>query len=164
MIKKIAAVAMASAMLFATAAQAASFSSGNAPDVARVLKADGLTADIDADGKKPYVAAQMKDGTKFIVEFYHCDNNKLNCGIAIWTANWTAQVSKDQLNRWNRWTFVCPIYAEDEDKSTSIWMGVTVTPTDNAQSVEMHAKVFLECLDNFQDFLRDPEGFLKANE
>lgn len=164
MIKKIAAVAMASAMLFATGAQAAAFSGGNASDTARVLQADGLTAKVDADGKKPYVAAQLKDGTKFIVEYYRCDSNKQNCGIAIWTANWNSQVTKEQLNRWNRWTFVCPIYAEDEDKSTSIWMGVTVTPSMNAQAVQLQEKAFLTCLDDFQTFLQDPEAFLKANE
>jgi hypothetical protein len=164
MLKKIAAAATVSAMLMATGAQAASFSAGSSADVARVLQADGITARTDVEGSKPYVAATLKDGTKFVVEYYHCDSNRLNCDIAIWTANWTETVSSDQLNRWNRWTFVCPIYGAADGKSTSVWMGVTVAPSDNAQTIELQAKVFTKCLDQFQEFLRDPEGFLKNNE
>lgn len=163
MFKKIAAAALVSAMLMANSAQAAGMS-GSPSDVGRVLSSNGITSTSKVEGNKPYLAAVMKDGTKFVVEFYRCDASKTNCGIAIWTANWSEVVSKDQLNRWNRWTFVCPIYAMDEDKSTSVWMGITTDASDNAKSVELQMNTFTKCLDQFQDFLRDPEGFLKENE
>jgi hypothetical protein len=164
MSKKFAALMLTAAMAFGGAAQAAGFSGGSSANVASVLTADGVTAVTKTEGKKPYVAATLKDGTKFVVEFYHCDANKLNCGIAIWTANWTSTVTSEQLNRWNRWTFTCPSYAMDDDKSTAVWMGINVAPSDNAQSVELQFKAFNHCLDQFQEFLTDPEAFLKANE
>lgn len=161
MFNKFAAALMVTGVLAASGgAQAASFSAGSSADVARVVQAGGITAVTKVEGKKPYVAATMSDGTKFVVEFYHCDDNRLNCGIAIYTANWSEEVTTDQLNRWNRWTFVCPVYGSS-DKSSSVWMGVTVTPSDNAKTVETQIKAFTSCLGDFQEFLSDPEAFLK---
>lgn len=161
MSKKIAAaLTLSAAMVFAGTAQAASFSAGSSADVAKVLQADGYTATAKTEGNKPYIAATTSDGVKFVVEFYKCDTNKLNCKIAIYTANWSIEPTQDQINRWNRWTFVCPVYGA-ADKSTSVWMGVMVDPSDSAQSVELQLKQFDLCLSDFQSFLRDSEAFLK---
>ncbi len=160
MSQKIAALVLTAALSVTGAAQAASFSSGSNADTAKVLQADGMTAKTAVEGSKPYVAAVTADGSKFVVEYYKCDASKLNCGIAIWTANWDTQVTTDQINRWNRWTFVCPAYSA-ADKSSSVWMGVNPAPSDNAQTVELQAKMFSSCLVSFKDFLSDPEAFLK---
>ena len=161
MSKKIAAaLALSATMAFAGVAQAAPFSAGSSADVAKVLLADGFGATTKVEGNKPYVAATTSGGTKFVVEFYKCDASKLNCKVAIYTANWTEEPTLDQINRWNRWTFVCPVYGS-ADKSTSVWMGVMVDPSDNAQTVELQLKTFNTCLTDFQAFLVDPEGFLK---
>ncbi|MDQ0464453.1 hypothetical protein QO010_002234 [Caulobacter ginsengisoli] len=153
-------LALCATMAFGGAAQAAGFSAGSSADVARVLQADGFTATTKVEGNKPYVAATTSDGTKFVVEFYKCDTSKLNCKVAIYTANWTEEPTLDQINRWNRWTFVCPVYGA-ADKSTSVWMGVMVDPSDNAQTVELQLKTFNGCLSDFQAFLTNPEAFLK---
>ena len=52
----------------------------------------------------------------------------------------------------------------DDDKSTAVWLGVNLAPSDNAQTVELQLKAFTHCLDQFQEFLADPEAFLKENE
>lgn len=148
------------ALLCATAASAApKFDAGVIADVAKVFKADGLQATV-TKGEPDYIAAVTPDGVKFITELYQCDGGR--CQLAIYSANWTVPgITLDDINGWNRWTFMCPAYMSADNKPT-VFMGVQTAVSDDPQAVELEVKRWMGCMDNFQSFLRDPKAFLKG--
>ena len=153
------ATAALAALLTVSAAQAApKFDSGSINDVAKVMQADGMKAEI-TKGKPDYIVGTTTDGVKFMAELYQCDTGR--CQVTVYTAFWgPGKATAEDMNGWNSWTFMCPAFLKEG--KPFVTMGVQTAPSDDAQAVELELKRWVGCMDSFQDFLRDPKAFLKS--
>lgn len=159
---KLAALAGALAA-WAGAAQAASFDARNPRDVATVLSAGGLKVTVDTSGPTPFVAGEI-DGVRFVGEFYECDAAKSRCNVLAYGASWAMPtVNVQDLNGWNNWTFMCPAYKDRKDGTPHLWYGLGLTGSETPETIRSQFTTWRGCIDDFQQLLADPQGWLKAN-
>jgi hypothetical protein len=159
-----AAAITASLLLGATTADAAAFDARDPAEVLTVIAANGASGDLKKDDKgMPYIDA--KAGTlSFEVDFFDCDQAGGACATAIYATGWDlTSVSLDQINRWNRWTLMCPAYLTT-DNHPHAWFAVKPSANDTRADVANQLNTWLDCLSDFDKFTDAPDAFLKAHE
>jgi len=75
----------------------------------------------------------------------------------------TVKIAVDQINRWNRWTILCPAYLNASGQP-HVWFGVRPSPNDARSDVVNQMNTWLDCLSDFDKFTDAPDAFLKAHE
>jgi hypothetical protein len=151
-------------LIAAVATSAAAFDARNPTDVLAVLSANGASGDLKKDEKgKPYIDA--KAGTLgFEVDFYDCDDKGAVCATTLYTTGWNmSSVTIEQINRWNRWTVLCPAYLNSENHPHA-WYALKPSVNEARSDVAVELGGWLDCLSDFDKFTDDPEVFLKAHE
>jgi hypothetical protein len=152
------------AALTAPPAHAADFDARSPKDVLAVVTTNGASGEltIGKDGK-PTIKGQA-GRIYFDVYFDDCDATKAQCGTLIFTGSWDSRkVTADQINRWNRWTLFCPAYLE-ADSSPDMWYSVAVSARSGREDVADDVERWMNCLQDFDDFVGAPDDFLKRNE
>jgi hypothetical protein len=154
----------AAAALVLTASDAAAFDSRDPADVLAVLSANGASGDIKKDEKgKPYIDAKAGN-LSFEVDFYDCNDQGAACGSTLYTTGWNmTSVSVDQINRWNRWTMLCPAYLTKENHPHA-WYGLKPSANEARSDVAAQLGAWLDCLSDFDKFTDAPEAFLQTKE
>jgi hypothetical protein len=152
------------ASLAANATAAAAFDSRNPADVLSVLTSNGASGEIKKDDKgKPYIDAKA-GALGFEVDFFDCNEAGAVCGTTMYATGWNlTSVSVEQMNRWNRWTLLCPGYLTKENHPHA-WFGVKPSVNDARSDVVNQMNTWLDCLSDFDKFTDAPEDFLKAHE
>jgi hypothetical protein len=158
------AASAAMAVGLAVAGGAAAFDARTPADVAQVIAANGASAALKADDKgAPYIDAKAGALT-FTVDFYSCDATKTHCGVTVYTTGWNlTSVNVDQINRWNRWTLLCPTYLNSAGHPHA-WYGIKPSANDTQDDVKAQDDAWLSCLSDFDKFTDNPEAFLKAQD
>jgi hypothetical protein len=148
----------------AVATSAAAFDSRNPSDVLSVLSTNGATGELKKDDKgKPYIDAKAGN-LGFEVDFYGCNDAGDVCGATLYATGWSlTTVSVDQINRWNRWTMMCPAYLTSAGHPHA-WFGVKPSTNDARSDVVVQMNTWLDCLSDFDKFTDAPDDFLKARE
>jgi len=154
----------ATAVVTAAAGQAAAFDSRDPGGVLDVINANGASGELKTDSKgAPYIDAKAGNLT-FTIDFFDCNEAKTNCGTLIYTTGWNmTSVNVDQINRWNRWTILCPAYLTTVNHPRA-WFGVKPSPNDARSDVKAQADAWLACLSDFDKFTDGPEAFLKSKD
>lgn len=155
--------ALGAALALAGLARADDFDARRAKDTAGVVTSNGASGEVKAgeDGK-PTISAQAAR-IYFDVYFDDCDTTKTLCNTVIFSGSWdTTKVSTDQINRWNRWTLFCPGYLDTRGKP-EIWYGIAVSQHTAKDDVATDVDRWMGCLQDFDDFVGDPEAFLKRD-
>lgn len=157
-------LAVALTLAASPSAGAADFDARSAKDVLGVVTSNGASGDLEAgkDGK-PSIKGQA-GRIYFDVYFDDCDAAKALCNTIIFTGSWDSKkITADQINRWNRWTLFCPAYLE-ADGAPDMWYSVAVSSRFGKQDVADDVERWMNCLQDFDDFVGGPEDFLKRNE
>jgi hypothetical protein len=150
--------------VLATASEAAAFDARNPADVLATLSGNGATGELKKDDKgRPYIDAKAGSLT-FEIDFYGCGSNDAGCSTTLYATGWNlTSVSIDQINRWNRWTFLCPAYLTTENHPHA-WYGLRPSASETSADVAAELNIWLDCLSDFDKFTDAPEDFLKAHE
>jgi hypothetical protein len=158
-------IGLAAGMALAAAAtSAAAFDARDPTDVLSVLSSNGASGDLKKDEKgKPYIDAKAGN-LSFEVDFYDCNDHGVACATTIYTTGWNmTSVTVDQVNRWNRWTALCPAYLTSENHPHA-WYGLKPSSNEARTDVVTELNAWLDCLSDFDKFTDAPEDFLKAHE
>lgn len=158
-----AALGLAAACAFTGLARADDFDARRARDLAAVVTSNGASGDLkQGEDGKPTLSAQAAR-IYFDVYFDDCDATKQLCNTVIFSGSWdTTKVTVDQVNRWNSWTLFCPSYLDARGKP-NIWYGVAVSQHTARDDVASDVERWMGCLQDFDEFVADPDGFLKRN-
>jgi hypothetical protein len=159
-------IILAAGLALATAslARAADFDARSPKDVLGVVTTNGASGELSLgkDGK-PGIKGQA-GRIFFDVYFDDCDAAKALCNTVIFTGSWDSKkITPDEINRWNRWTLFCPAYLE-ADGSPDMWYSVAVSAHAAGQDLADDVERWMNCLQDFDDFVGAPEEFLKRNE
>lgn len=154
----------ATAVVAGAAGSAAAFDARDPASVLAVITANGASGELKSDEKgAPYIEAKAGPLT-FSVNFFDCNSAKSGCGSLIYTTGWNmTSVSLDQINRWNRWTILCPAYLSSVNHPRA-WFGVKPSVNDERSDVKAQADAWLSCLSDFDKFTDNPEAFLKSKD
>ena len=148
----------------AAASEAAAFDARNPADVLTTLSGNGATGTLKKDDKgRPYIEAKAGSLT-FEIDFFGCDKSDTGCDSTLYSTGWNmTSVSVEQINRWNRWTLMCPAYLTAENHPHA-WYGVRPSGNETSADVIVQLNTWLDCLSDFDKFTDAPEDFLKAHE
>ena len=163
--KRLLMIAIAAAgVLPATASGAEPFDARNPADVLGVLTGNGATGELKKDDQgKPYIDAKA-DTLGFEVDFFGCNDKGVDCGATLYATGWDmTTITVDQINRWNRWTLLCPAYLNATGHPHA-WFAVRPSPNDARSDVVNQLNTWLDCLSDFDKFTDAPDAFLKAHE
>lgn len=150
--------------LAGAATSAAAFDSRDPTEVMSVIATNGASGQLKKDDKgRPFIDA--KAGTlSFEVDFYGCNDQGVACGTTLYTTGWNmTSVSVDQINRWNRWTALCPAYLTAENHPHA-WYGIKPSINETRDDVVNQMNAWLDCLSDFDKFTDAPEDFLKQHD
>ena len=157
-------LASARALAAPAAPAAADFDARRAADVTAIVTSNGASGELKtgADGK-PMLEAQA-GRIYFDVDFDDCDTAKTLCNTVTFAGWWdTDKLNADQINRWNRWTLFCPAYL-DAKGAPSMWYGLAVSQHTVKDDVADAVDRWMECLQDFDDFVASPDDFLKRKD
>jgi hypothetical protein len=157
-------IGLAAAALLAGATSAAAFDARDPGDVLSVLSSNGATGEIKKDDHgNPYISAKAGK-LSFEVDFFDCNASGAACGATLYATGWNmTSVNVEQINRWNRWTLMCPAYLTKEGHPHA-WFGVRPSSNDARSDVVVQMNTWLDCLSDFDKFTDAPEAFLSAHE
>ena len=146
------------------ATSAAAFDARNPADVLAVLSTNGATGELKKDDKgKPFIDAKA-GSLGFEVDFFDCDKGSGACGATLYATGWNmTSISVDQINRWNRWTLMCPAYLNASGHPHA-WFAVKPSANDARSDVINQMNTWLDCLSDFDKFTDAPDAFLTAHE
>jgi hypothetical protein len=152
--------AAAAVMLAAGGAHAVN--AGDPSDVLSVISSNGASGTLKTDDKgNPWIDAKAgKLG--FEVDFFHCNSAKSNCTVVLYAMGFDmTSVTLEQLNGWNRWAELCPVYLTST-KNPRMWFPVKVSPNDTPDDIKAQQNAWLDCMSDFDKFTDDPDAFLKS--
>jgi hypothetical protein len=155
---------LSAALAVAGGGSAWAFDARTPADVLVLLSGNGATGELKKDDKgRPYIDA--KAGTlTFEIDFYGCNANDTGCSSTLYSTGWNmTSVSVDQINRWNRWTLMCPAYLTAENHPHA-WYALRPSANEASADVVAELNVWLDCLSDFDKFTDAPDEFLKAHE
>lgn len=143
---------------------AAAFDSRDPADVLAVLSTNGATGELKKDDQgKPYIDAKA-GALGFEVDFFGCNDKGGACDATLYATGWNmTTITVEQINRWNRWTLLCPAYLNASGHPHA-WFGVRPSPNDARSDVINQMNTWLDCLSDFDKFTDAPDAFLKAHE
>lgn len=149
------AAAMASVPAFA-------FDAHNPEDVLSVLVTNGASGTMKTNDKGvKYIDAKTGE-LIFEVDFYDCDKAQKSCDTVLYLLGYDSElVTVDQLNTWNRWTFLCPGYLT-LDKHPHVWLTVLPSVHDTRDDIAAQQNRWQRCLRDFDQFTGDPQNFIKT--
>jgi hypothetical protein len=144
------------------AARADDFDGRKAQDALSVVTHNGASGEVKKDKEgRAYIDGQT--GQLFFQGSYYDCEHKEACKVFMLASSWdTTDVTADQVNGWNRWTLSCPAYL-DGDGTPNMWSAMTIYATQTRDQFAADFRNFQACLTDFDDFVGDPEGFLKKN-
>jgi hypothetical protein len=152
------------AAVSATGSGASAFDSRNPSDVMAVVSTNGATGELKRDDRgKPYIDAKA-GSLGFEVDFFGCNDKGADCAATLYATGWNmTTITVDQINRWNRWTLLCPAYLNAAGHPHA-WFGVRPSANDARSDVIVQMNTWLDCLSDFDKFTDAPDAFLKAHE
>ena len=154
----------AAGLAIAFGGPALAFDARNPADVLAVLTTNGASGEMTKDAEGPaYISAKAGKLT-FDAHFSQCNESRTACGVVVYQIGFSSElVTVDQINRWNHLATLCPAYLTTE-KHPHTWMAARTSQNLSRDDVLAQQQDWLTCLDDFDRFTDDPEGFLKSRE